>query len=343
MKKKDDSQYEALRLAINEKNPKNLYIFHGEEKYLLETYLKKLREALLSGGFEEFNYKRFEGRGLTAQTLVDAVDALPVFGERTLVEVHDFDIWKCGEETRLRLMDIFEDLPEYVCLVFVYDTIEYKPDGRQKLAQSLKKYGSVVDFALQDQTKLLKWIQAHVAALGKTMDPKAAEYLAFITGGLMTTLSGEIEKVCAYAKGDAVTKKDIDAVVTPVLDAVSFKLTDAVAKGDYNESAKLLDELLRMREPPHKLIFGISLKIRQLLAARVCLDSGLGENTLKTMCGIRYDFQARALIQSAGRTTLSRCRRAARLCAQTAFEMNSGSEPEAALTELLIKLSVSEV
>lgn len=343
MKKKDDSQYEALRLAINEKNPKNLYIFHGEEKYLLETYLKKLRNVLLSDDFEEFNYKRFDGKGLTSQTLIDAVDALPVFGERTLVEVHDFDIWKCTEDMRKCLMEIFEDLPKYVCIVFVYDTIEYKPDGRQKLAHSLKKYGRVVDFALQDQSKLLKWIQAHVSALGKSMDSNTAEYLAFITGGLMTTLNGEIEKVCAYAKSNAITKADIDAVVTPVLDAVSFKLTDAIVKGSYNESAKLLDDLLRMREPPHKLIFVISLKLRQLLAARVCLDNGLREKALMSMCGIHYDFQARALIQSARRTTLSRCRKAAALCAQTAFEMNSGSEPETALTELLIKLALPEV
>ena len=49
------------------------------------------------------------------------------------------------------LAALLSDLPEYVCLVFVYDLIEYKADARTKLAGVLKKYGSVVAFNRQEQ------------------------------------------------------------------------------------------------------------------------------------------------------------------------------------------------
>jgi DNA polymerase III delta subunit len=128
-------------------------------------------------------------------------------------------------------------------------------------------------------------------------------------------------------------------VVTPVLDAVTYKLTDALIRCDYTGAMRTLDELLRMKEAPHKLIYSISLKMRELLAARVCIDSGLGISDLTAICGIRFPFQAKTLIEIAGRTTLNECRAAVKSCAAAAAELNSGADGEAVLTELAARLA----
>ena len=61
--------YEALRAAIKAGVPANLYIFYGEERYLLQNMVQQLKELLIPGGFEEFNYHRLGGKGLTVQEL----------------------------------------------------------------------------------------------------------------------------------------------------------------------------------------------------------------------------------------------------------------------------------
>ena len=96
----------------------------------------------------------------------------------------------------------------------------------------------------------------------------------------MTRLNIEIEKLCSFTNESAVTRAHIDALVTPVLDAVSWKLTDHIADCDWNAASAVLYDLLCMREPPHKLIYAISLKLRQLMAARLLYESGLGEKNL---------------------------------------------------------------
>lgn len=53
----------------------------------------------------------------------------------------------------------------------------------------------------------------------------------------MTGLSQEIAKIGAYAKGEVITQRDIDAVADPVLSAEIFKMTDAVSQSDYNKAA----------------------------------------------------------------------------------------------------------
>ncbi len=331
---------EALKNDITAGSPQKLYVFHGAERYLAEHYIGKMRALLCPSGASDFNYRRYEGKGLPASEIAAACETLPVFSERTLVEVHDFDLFKAAEQERETLIALFSDLPEYVCLIFVYDVLEYAPDNRlKKLAAALKKEASVVEFTAPPQPKLIKWIKTHVKDCGKQIDTETAEYLAFTTGGLMTTLNLEIEKLCFYAPGDTVTRKDIDAVVPAVLDAVSWKLTDNIVSGRFDDASRVLSDLMNMREPPHKLIFSITMTLRRLMAARLCLDNALGENDLMRMCDIRFSFQARNLLASARKTTTARCARFVRLSAQTAFSMNTGSDPQPLLTELLIRLA----
>jgi len=265
---------------------------------------------------------------------------LPAFADKTLVEIHDFDIFK--SDTRQQLCDIFSDLPDYICIVLIYSTVEYKPDGRQKINKEILKNAEVVEFAAQEQDRLVKWIKRHFQDAGKNISTNDAEYLAFITGGLMATLNGEIEKTAAYSLNETVSRSDIDAVVTPVLDTVAYKLTDALVSRENSKALKILDELFQMREVPHKIIYSISLKMRQLLAARICIERGINRAEFMSMCSIRHDFQASTLMSTARKTTLNDCRNAVLYCAETALELNSSIEPESRMIELVTKLALRD-
>ena len=97
-------------------------------------------------------------------------------------------------------------------------------------------------------------------------------------------------------------------------------------------------QLLRMREAPHKLLYGISLRMRQLLVARVCLEQRLGESSFMELSGVRYPFQAKAMMSSAGGTSLETCKSLVLACSEAAYYMNSGDDPAKQLTELFTRL-----
>ena len=334
---KNNKSYDTLTSSLKSGDVDNLYIFHGDERYLLDYSLKNLRALICPEGLNGFNYKYYEGKGLTVEELEDAVNTLPAFADRTMIEIHDFDIFKSDEKKLL--CNIFSDLPDYVCIVFIYSFIEYKPDGREKLNKEILKYANVIEFIAQEQDKLVKWIRRHFMDTGKNISTSDAEYLAEITGGLMTVLQGEIEKVAAFCKHETITRRDIDTVVSPVLDTVVYKLTDAVIGSDNAGALRLLDELFQMREAPHKMIYSISLKMRQLLTARICIENKLGGNVLMDICGIRHEFQARTLLSTANKTSLSVCKSAVLMCSESAVELNSTADPEAGITELVLKLA----
>jgi len=223
--------------------------------------------------------------------------------------------------------------------LLIYDTVEYKPDGRQTLDKKILSCATVLNFTVQTKDELVVWINRHVNAAGKTISRQDAAYLVMITGGYMTVLSGEIGKAAAYATGGTITRSDINAVVTPVPDAAVYQLTDALMQRDHKTSTRILDELIRMREAPQRLIYSISIKMRQLLYARLCVEEKLGKKALIDMCGIRYDFQADILMRTARRMTLSGCCDLVLECSEAALDLNSAPEPEARLTELLTRMA----
>jgi len=340
-KNKSNDDYKAFLAALKSGEIGCFYIFHGEERYLLRHCLTGLRDLLCPSGLNGFNYKRYEGKALTIDELSEAIDTLPNFSERTLIEIHDFDIFKANESDKKRLGEILSQLPEYVCIVLIYDALDYKPDRRVKANSAILQYASVVEFSVQEQSLLIKWIAKHFADAGKRISSADAGYLALITGGYMSTLLGEIEKTAAFARDEVITRADIDAVVTPVLDAVVYKMTDAIAKRDHILAMNIMDELLRMKEAPHRLLFSISLTMRQLMAARVCIESKRHVKDLMQMCNLRYDFQAKALMDTARNMNISGCRKAVLHCSQAALELNSTTEQEACLTELILKLALA--
>ena len=258
--------------------------------------------------------------------------------DRTLVLVTDFDLFKAGEKDREGYIRILSNLPDYCCLVFLYDLIEYKPDARTKLAGAVKAHGTAVNFARQGQRELEDWVRRHFKAQGKDIDSRLCGELIFLCGDLMHGLQQEIGKIAAYAKGPAVTWADIEAVATPQLRAVVFRIADAIGEKKYDEAVSVLGKLYQMQKSPYEILGALGSQLRQLYSARLAISQGKGAAYVAQLWGMRYP--ADRLMTSARRFSLPWCRRAVIRCVQTDLAMKStGQDPKELLTTLLLELT----
>ena len=303
--------YEALRAAIKAGVPANLYIFYGEERYLLQTMARQLKELLIPGGFEEFNYHRLTGKGLTVQELAETAEAMPMMAEHTLITVTDMDIFKLDESQRTALIDLLGDFPPYCTLVFLYEQVPYKRDGKmKKLCAALNEYVQEVEFVQQERSDLLKWLKRRFAATGHDIDQTAADHLLFTCGSLMRGLIPEVEKIAAYAGHERITVADIDAVAEPVLDARIFDMTNAVTARNYDRAAGVLAELMRMQMEPIAILAALGKELRRLYTARLALDGGKDRVWLKELWSMSSDYPAKLLLQAAKNVDHDWCRQA---------------------------------
>ncbi len=343
-KKKEETYpgYEELRAALQSGGPANVYIFFGEETYLMQQAVEQLRALLVPAGFEEFNYHRLTGKGLTVQELTEAVEAMPMMSQSTFVTVTDMDVFKLDEAQRTALVSLLEDFPEYCTLVFLYRQLPYKKDGKlKKLTAAVAAHTTEIEFAPQSRQKLQKWVRRRFAAFDKELDDNAIDHLLFTCGSLMDGLVPEINKIAAYAKGKRVTVADIDAVADPVLDARIFDMTNAVTARDYDRAAAVLAELLRMQTEPIAILAVLGRELRQLYTARLALDGKKDAVWVKELWRMTSAYPATKLMEAARSVSRPWCRDAVRRCQTLDRRMKSerNLDAEGALKLFLMELA----
>ena len=74
-KKEKPNGLGELKQHIKIKEPDRLYVFHGEEVFLLNHYLGQLKKILLDELTESFNYTRLNNENVDLQMFADAVEA----------------------------------------------------------------------------------------------------------------------------------------------------------------------------------------------------------------------------------------------------------------------------
>ena len=300
-KTEQPSGLQTLKAAIREKRADRLYIFHGEEVFLLQHYLGQLRKILIDELTESFNFHKLNNETFSIQDFADAVENLPMMAENTMVWVDEIDLFKMNESDREKMGQILSDIPEYCTVVFTYETTPWKPDKRlKKLWQVIEKNASIVEFAKQDQRELINWVTRHFASHQKRISPDLCAYLIDITGGTMTALAGEISKISAFSGAEEIGKTDIDAVTEPVMDAVVFQMTDLLGQKNYGPALIKLRQLLKMQQEPLAILGAIGGHFRRLGTARTLLDCGKPASELMRLCGMS-DFAARKNMNAAGK------------------------------------------
>lgn len=335
-RQEENDALQTLKAAMKAKTPATLYFFYGEELFLLNHYLEQLKKTVLDALTESFNYHRFTAETFALRDFADAVENLPMMAERTMVHVDDVDLFKLGEDGREKMAEILSDIPEYCTVVFTYETVAFKADKRYKKLWDAVSAGQLVEFTRQSQRDLVNWIQRHFAAQRKQIAPELCAYLIDITDGTMTSLSGEIKKIVAYSGAEHICKADIDAVTEPVLDAVVYQMTDALAAGDYGAALQILQKLLKMQEEPIQILGAIGGHFRRLSTARTLLDHGKNYMELRKLTDLRSDYPAKKAMEAARRFSPAFCAKAAELILETDRKMKTSFDDSKRLLELLI-------
>ena len=339
-KKGQPGALQALKAELKEKKFRRLYIFHGEETFLLHYYLEQIKKVLIDDLTESFNYHKLTSETFDVQSLADAVENLPMMAECTFVWVDEIDIFRLSENDRNRVAEILSDIPEYCTVIFTYETTDWKPDKRlKKLWETISTYGTEVSFDKQDPRDLIAWITRHFMAERKRISPDLCNYLIEITGGTMTALAGEISKICAYSDAEQIVKSDIDAVVEPVLDAVVFQMTNLLGQGNYGAALLKLRQLFKMQQEPLVILGTIGRHFRQISTARILRDNGKSSGELMRLCGLG-DYPARKTMDSAARFSARFCRIASELILETDNAIKTSyDDPERLLEMLVLQLA----
>ncbi|NLC73593.1 MAG: DNA polymerase III subunit delta [Ruminococcaceae bacterium] len=336
MAAKNTFNYNALIKELNTNGALGVYLLWGDEDYLREQFTAKLRSVCLPDGGNDFCYRRFDAEQLNMDELADAVNAMPFMSERSFIEIRGFDPAAVKDREMAALEAIISDIPDYCTIVFITYPGK-KPDMRLRLCKNIKKIGSVIEFAPQDEYKLTDWIIRRFAALGKSVSASTANRLILNSGDLMSGLIGEIEKIAAGTKAELVTDSDVDRLGSKITSAKVFDMTNRISAGDFSAALAILNDLITSGDEPIMILAVIGMHMRDLYAARLTIDENLGRDYLIKICG--KPWLANPLLSSAKNFSLDSLSRCVQLCTEHDYLLkSSGGDSRDILLDLLINI-----
>ncbi|MDY3814969.1 MAG: DNA polymerase III subunit delta [Candidatus Copromonas sp.] len=319
---------QTLNQDIKEKTFKRVYLLFGDEPFLVNSYKKRLREAI--AGDDTMNYNYFEGKGPDVKEIISLADTMPFFAERRLVMVDGSGFFKNSAPEEL--VNYIAEIPESTCMVFV----ESEVDKRNKLYKKVKDNGYAAELKKQDADQLMRWAAGILAKDGKKITRQVMEYFMERTGDDMENIRMELEKLICYTMGrEVITKEDVEAVGTVHVTNRIFEMVTAIVAGNTRKAMDLYEDLLTLKEPPMRIMFLIAKQFNQLLQVKELAGKGAQKGEIASKVKVS-PFVAGKLIAQARAFSREQILSYVEFCVESEEAVKTGRLSDRLAVELLI-------
>jgi len=264
---------------IKRQEYKNVYLFHGEEGYLKKQYRDKLLKAW-NPDDDTLNFSRFEGKGIDVKEVISLGETIPFFSERRIILLENTGFFKSASAD---FAEYIERLPEYLFLLFVEEEV----DKRNKMFKNVTKFGRVVEFKVQTEQTLIRWVLQTLNREGKKIAQRDMELFLSKTGTDMSNIEKELEKLICYTMGrDVITTQDIEDVCVNQVTNQIFSMVEAVSEQKQERALQLYYDLLFLKEAPMRILFLLARQFNQLLQMKELKSLGYDVKTIAEKMGI---------------------------------------------------------
>ena len=242
----------------------NLFIFTGENEYLLQEERKRWSEEFVKK-FGQDNFIRIDGSAISVRDLLDEVSVLPFLSEKRLVYV--FGVPRCSREEATVLLSAIHP---NVVLVF----LDPKPDKRSAGVKELLAKAEVKSFLPMKGRALSEWMTNYARLLGCTLDVSAVQRLHEYVGDDQSLLAEEIQKLSLLQSGEALTSSDVDRLVVPTDEGIIWKISDFLAMGSSHQALHYARRMLDRGGDAQGLWSILLSWLNNLVLVRAALDAG---------------------------------------------------------------------
>ncbi len=270
---------ENLEKELKNNKLNSLYLFYGEELFLLESSLKKIK-SLFGDKVKGINFISIDDTNIGE--LISDIET-PAFGyEKKLIIARNTGILKKeGKRKNTEIIKIKEVINEYinqnikvinesVILVFAEDEVDIK----QKLYKTIDNLGTVCKFDYQKPIQIEKRIKAICNGYKVHIDNSNIRYLIETCGTNMQDLINEIRKLIEYAgENGKIQKEDIDKLVIKKMESIIFELTDNLGKKDITKSLEVLKNLIYTKEPVQRILITLYNHFKKLYFTTLALEN----------------------------------------------------------------------
>jgi DNA polymerase-3 subunit delta len=281
----------TLDRHLERKAARPLYVFYGDEEFLMERALARLEEGLKDEQGEPPVKGIFYApaprarRGVRDEedeepTVKSAPEAQEFSLAEFLTESRVGSLWGPGQLLVLRRLELnaaaFKAINAYLdhpaprtWVVLLAEGAKPKDLAKNPVWGRLQKEQAALGFFRLKEPELFPWLSREAKNLGKTMTLAAAQRLVEVAGGNLADLSRELEKLALYAGAEkTLTPSLVNQLATHSRSYNIFALTDALGEPKPHKRLTALAHLLDLGEAPAKILVMLARQLRLLILVK---------------------------------------------------------------------------
>lgn len=264
---------------------KPIYLFYGEEKFLLNKDIAFFRDYFAKEGVVAEN---FDGAKTSLSVILGSAAEIPLFGGRRLIIV-DRAPWFSKKAVRGKdeesppeedngveakeLAAYCASPNEDTCLVFLCD----RADKRMKTVKAVEAAGTVREYKPKKSYELPDYIRKYLDRQGKNISPGGMDLLLSMVGEDLGLLTSEMDKLILFTeKRKRIESEDVERIVSQTAEATSFLLSDAIGMRHREKVRKYAETILAHTKPgEYAMLFGylvnyfrLLIRVKDLVAAK---------------------------------------------------------------------------
>lgn len=271
-----------------------LYLFFGEEEFLIQEAVDLIIKKVVDPGVRDFNFNTLYCKDTSASELVSLCQTLPFMSEKRLVIAKELDAFKAADLEEL--VSYLNDPSPSTCLVMLSSQGKY---DKKSVISAVEAHGAVTRFYALLDPEIITWIEGWTKTRGLSIQRDAAQFLWQTLGNDLQKIGNELEKVhISINEKKAITFDDVKTVVGDFREYTSFDLAAALGRKNREKAFLILSRLIQEGEAPVGLLGSIIWNFRRLMQAKVMETAGVGAGELMKKLRPPVIFHQAALFKS---------------------------------------------
>jgi DNA polymerase-3 subunit delta len=277
--------YPMIEKSIAEQSFAPVYVFVGEEAYLVQQAVVYLRAAVMEGVLKDFNYSVFFAEETDVSKIIDEVETLPMMSPHRMVILKDID--QLTEKKWDELSQLFTNPVSSTVFLLVGE----KLDKRKKSYKLLESNSVFVEFKKPYDNQIPAWIIRIAKTYDMVLSNEALQLLHRLVGNQLIEIDAELKKLREFCEGKTdITAQDVALCVSRLKEESVFEFARQVAKADLGASLEQLIRLMDQGQSEIGIVHLVARHFRILLQVRNALAEGVSSTKIATLVQIPQFF-----------------------------------------------------
>lgn len=280
---------------INENKTRSIYYFYGDERYLIDKYLKKAVDHLLPEKLDGINYDILNYQEVGISKIINDANTIPFMGTIKIIVVKNSELLnkeKQHTSQEIKKMEEYIANPNPSCILIFLGEENVKYVSRNKIALLLKNspQGRLLESKKLKGMELRNWINSYLKKNEVQVSPEVMEILMMIGEKGLYNLQSELEKLILSGQGKNISKEQAQDLLTLTPEGKIFELTDAIINKQGEKALRLLDEYFAAREQAIVLRAMLISSFRRMIIVKGALEEGYVKAVFKEYLDTKSDF-----------------------------------------------------